>query len=119
MFRTVVRIKEKAHARPALVPCPLRRLARYPRPAGPAAPPAAQQRRHGLLLKEAPMDNRSAVQVTAGYYQASVGLRLFRFTLGSFQRFWPALAVRAAVRLFCTPLPPKWLQRRVQWGADW
>jgi len=65
------------------------------------------------------MDNPGAVQVTAGYYQASVGLRLFRFTLGAFQRLWPALAVRAAVRLFCTPLPPKWLQRRVSWDADW
>jgi pimeloyl-ACP methyl ester carboxylesterase len=65
------------------------------------------------------MDSRSAVQVTAGYYQASVGLRFFRFALGGFQKFWPALGVRAAVRLFCTPLPPKWLQRRVHWSTDW
>ena len=61
----------------------------------------------------------SAVQATAGYYQASVGLRLFRFALGTSQRLWPALAVRAAARLFSTPLPPKWLQRRADWGADW
>jgi pimeloyl-ACP methyl ester carboxylesterase len=27
--------------------------------------------------------------------------------------------VRAAVRLFATPLPPKWLQRRTPWDADW
>jgi pimeloyl-ACP methyl ester carboxylesterase len=65
------------------------------------------------------MDTRSAVQVTAGYYQASVGLRLFRVALGTSQKLWPALAVRAAVRLFTTPLPPKWLQRRVHWDADW
>jgi pimeloyl-ACP methyl ester carboxylesterase len=65
------------------------------------------------------MDTRSAVQVTAGYYQASVGLRLFRFALGASQKVWPALAVRAAVRLFGTPLPPKWLQRRKPWDAGW
>ncbi|MBC5782547.1 alpha/beta hydrolase [Ramlibacter sp. USB13] len=61
----------------------------------------------------------SAVQATAGYYQASVGLRFFRFALGTSQKLWPALATRAAVRLFCTPLPPKWLQRRAAWAADW
>ena len=61
----------------------------------------------------------SAVQATAGYYQASLGLRLFRFALGTSQRISPALAVRAAVRVFTTPLPPKWLQRRTTWTADW
>jgi pimeloyl-ACP methyl ester carboxylesterase len=61
----------------------------------------------------------TAVQATAGYYQASVGLRLFRFVLGTAQKLWPALAVRAAARLFATPLPPKWLQRRAAWGAEW
>lgn len=65
------------------------------------------------------MSTRSAVDVTAGYYQASVGLRLFRFALGSSQKLWPALAVRAATRLFATPLPPKWLQRRRPWDASW
>ena len=65
------------------------------------------------------MDSPGAVQATAGYYQASVGLRFFRFALGTSQKLWPALAVRAAVRLFCTPLPPKWLQRRGAWDAGW
>jgi pimeloyl-ACP methyl ester carboxylesterase len=65
------------------------------------------------------MNTRTAVDVTAGYYQASIGLRLFRFALGTSQKLWPALAVRAAVRLFCTPLPPKWLQRRTHWDASW
>ena len=51
----------------------------------------------------------SAVQATAGYYQTGIGLRLFRVALGASQRLWPALAVRAASRLFATPLPLKWL----------
>jgi len=57
--------------------------------------------------------------VTAGYYQGNVGLRVFRAVLGTSQKLWPALGVRAAVRLFCTPLPPKWLQRRRGWDASW
>jgi pimeloyl-ACP methyl ester carboxylesterase len=65
------------------------------------------------------MNTRTAVDVTAGYYQGSVGLRLFRLALGTAQKLWPALAVRAAGRLFCTPLPPKWLQRRTAWDAAW
>lgn len=65
------------------------------------------------------MNSRTAVDVTAGYYQASVGLRVFRFALGTSQKVWPALAVRAAVRLFTTPLPPKWLQRKGPWDASW
>jgi pimeloyl-ACP methyl ester carboxylesterase len=56
---------------------------------------------------------------TVGYYQASAGIRLFRLALTTFERLWPALAVRAAVRLFTTPLPPKWMNRRTQWGAGW
>ena len=65
------------------------------------------------------MNSSSAVDATAGYYQASVGLRLFRLALGTSQKLWPALAVRAATRLFATPLPPRWLQRRRQWDAHW
>ena len=64
------------------------------------------------------MNNPSAVETTAGYYQASTSLRLFRLALGAAQRLWPALAVRAATRLFATPLPPRWLQRG-DWDASW
>lgn len=56
---------------------------------------------------------------TAGYYPASTGIRLFRLALTASQRVWPALAVRAAYRLFATPLPPKWLQRGTTWDASW
>jgi pimeloyl-ACP methyl ester carboxylesterase len=65
------------------------------------------------------MSNQTAVDATAGYYQASLGLRLFRFALGASEKLWPGLAVRAAVRVFATPLPPKWLQRRGAWEARW
>jgi pimeloyl-ACP methyl ester carboxylesterase len=56
---------------------------------------------------------------SAGYYQANTAVRLFRLALGTFQRLWPALAVRAATRLFTTPLPPKWMNRGRPWGAGW
>jgi pimeloyl-ACP methyl ester carboxylesterase len=65
------------------------------------------------------MSPPSATDITAGYYQANLGLRLFRMLLGTSQRVSPRLAVRAAVRLFLTPLPPKWLQRRGRWSRDW
>ena len=65
------------------------------------------------------MTTRTALQATSDFYQASPGLRLFRAALGASQRVWPALAVRAAGRLFGTPLPPKWLQRRGAWDAGW
>lgn len=65
------------------------------------------------------MSTRTAANVTPGYYQPGIGLRLFRLALGTAQKLWPALAVRAAVRLFCTPLPPKWLQRGPAWGPEW
>lgn len=65
------------------------------------------------------MNTRSAVDVTAGYYQGSLALRFFRFALAGSQRLWPALAVRAATRVFATPLPPKWLQRRKSLDAGW
>jgi pimeloyl-ACP methyl ester carboxylesterase len=54
-----------------------------------------------------------------GYYQPGAALRFFRWSLGTSQKLWPAFAVRAAARLFMTPLPPKWVQRRRSWGAGW
>ncbi|MCD6079505.1 MAG: hypothetical protein K0R89_3449 [Ramlibacter sp.] len=66
------------------------------------------------------MSNSSpALDATAGYYQASVAIRAFRMALGTSQKVWPAFAVRAATRLFCTPLPPKWVHRGASAGADW
>jgi pimeloyl-ACP methyl ester carboxylesterase len=65
------------------------------------------------------VESRTALDATAGYYQASIGLRLFRLALGTSEKLWPALAVRAAGRLFATPLPPKWLQRGDHWDVSW
>ena len=63
--------------------------------------------------------SRTALESTSVFYQASPGIRLFRFVLAASQRLWPSLAVRAAYRLFGTPLPPKWLNRRSDWDATW
>lgn len=55
----------------------------------------------------------------SGYYGASLRLRAVRWTLGAIERLWPALGVRAASRVFRTPLPPKWLYRGQGPGAEW
>lgn len=62
---------------------------------------------------------RTSLQATSAYYNASPITRVFRWGLGASQHVWPALAVRAAYRLFGTPLPPKWLHRRRSWSPDW
>ena len=55
----------------------------------------------------------------SNYYRPSRAMRALRFGLTSAQRVWPALGVRAAYRLFGTPLPPKWLYRGQAPGTDW
>ena len=62
---------------------------------------------------------RSALESTSALYRNLPGVGLLRVALGLAQRWWPALAVRAAGRLFLTPLPPKWLQRGAPWGQGW
>lgn len=52
-------------------------------------------------------------------YRSTMGVRLLRWLLAAAQRVWPGLAVRAAARLFGTPLPARWLRRAGAWGADW
>jgi pimeloyl-ACP methyl ester carboxylesterase len=61
----------------------------------------------------------SAVEATSTFYASSPGLRLFRLAIIGAQRVWPSLAVRVALRIFGTPLPPRWLQRRGGWDRDW
>ncbi|HEY1225777.1 MAG TPA: alpha/beta fold hydrolase, partial [Ramlibacter sp.] len=63
--------------------------------------------------------SRTALEATTAFYQASPGLRVSRWVLGAAQRVWPALAVRAALRLFGTPLPPRWLRRSARWDPPW
>lgn len=65
------------------------------------------------------MNTRTAVDATAGYYQASLGLRMFRFALGTSEKLSHGLAVRLAQRLFLTPLPPNWLRRKARWNDTW
>jgi pimeloyl-ACP methyl ester carboxylesterase len=62
---------------------------------------------------------RTTLEATSAFYQASPGIRLFRLAIAASQRLWPALAVRAACRLFLTPLPPKWLHRGKTLDAGW
>jgi pimeloyl-ACP methyl ester carboxylesterase len=62
---------------------------------------------------------RTSLQATSAFYNASPLTRIFRWGLGASQQLWPALAVRAAYRLFGTPLPPKWISRRRGWSPDW
>lgn len=61
----------------------------------------------------------ASVNATAQFYQRSTGVRLFRTALISAQSLWPTLAERMAKRLFLTPLPPKWLQRKHAWLVQW
>lgn len=51
------------------------------------------------------------LKTASAYYQANPTTRWLRRALGLSERLWPTLAVHGANRLFCTPLPPKWLNR--------
>ncbi|RSZ37358.1 alpha/beta hydrolase [Variovorax beijingensis] len=55
----------------------------------------------------------------SNYYRPGRLMRALRFGLTASQRLWPALGVRAAYRVFGTPLPPKWLYRGQGPGAAW
>jgi pimeloyl-ACP methyl ester carboxylesterase len=61
---------------------------------------------------------RSALESTLALYRGLPAVGLIRAALGLAQRWWPSLAVRAAGRLFLTPMPPKWLQRGAA-GQGW
>jgi hypothetical protein len=63
--------------------------------------------------------SRTATEAASNFYGSSPGIRLVRLAMGASQRLWPALAVRAAYRVFGTPLPPKWLQRRFAPPPGW
>jgi pimeloyl-ACP methyl ester carboxylesterase len=64
-----------------------------------------------VRFQEKPM-NTSPLQTASAYYDAIPTTRWLRWGLGLSERLWPALAVRGAVRLFGTPLPPKWMHGR-------
>lgn len=55
----------------------------------------------------------------AALYGSQAGIRLSRMMFAAAERVWPALAVRAATRLFGTPMPPRWWRRPPAWDAPW
>lgn len=67
----------------------------------------------------------AAPSAASAYYNGKNGshaspvTRLLRWGLAASQALWPALAVRAAYRLFGTPLPPRWPGRRTRWSPGW
>ncbi len=61
----------------------------------------------------------SPPQAAASYYGQGLFIRFARLGLSLTQPVWPGLAVRAALRLFGTPLPPRWLRRSRPWPAHW
>ncbi|WP_077000045.1 alpha/beta fold hydrolase [Variovorax sp. KK3] len=61
----------------------------------------------------------AAAAATSNYYGASPWMRALRLLLAASERAWPAMGVRAAHRLFGTPLPLKWLNRPDGPGAEW
>jgi Serine aminopeptidase, S33 len=62
---------------------------------------------------------RSALDATSAFYGTSRITRALRLALAALQRLWPSFAVRAAARIFGTPLPPRWLRQRDGWDAHW
>jgi hypothetical protein len=62
---------------------------------------------------------QATLDARANFYPDTTGMRLLRLSFATIQKLWPALAVRAAYRLFGTPLPPKWAARRHAWRAEW
>ena len=60
-----------------------------------------------------------ALQAASRYYDARPGIRLFRLGLAAAQQLWPALSVRAAYRLFATPLPLRLFTPQPRWDAGW
>ncbi len=61
----------------------------------------------------------SSPPAASSYYGNGGLVRLLRLGLSLSQQFWPGLAVRAAQRLFGTPLPPRWLRRPRAWPTHW
>jgi pimeloyl-ACP methyl ester carboxylesterase len=61
----------------------------------------------------------ASIRATADFYERSSGVKFFRAALNGAENVAPAVAVRLAQRLFLTPLPPKWAQRRQSWNPSW
>jgi pimeloyl-ACP methyl ester carboxylesterase len=73
-----------------------------------------KQRKHIMTTIDTP-----SIRATAEFYERSTGIKLFRAALSGAESIAPSLAVVLAKRLFLTPLPPKWTQRRHAWNPSW
>jgi pimeloyl-ACP methyl ester carboxylesterase len=73
-----------------------------------------KQRKHIMTTIDTP-----SIRATAEFYERSTGVKLFRAALSGAESIAPGLAVLLAKRLFLTPLPPKWTQRRHAWNPSW
>ena len=62
---------------------------------------------------------RSTIQATTAYYEKNPLTQLLRWALAATEQLWPRLAIRSATRLFMTPLPHKWSQRRLHLDQSW
>lgn len=65
------------------------------------------------------MSHTNALQATSNFYGGGAALRLMRTALVAAERLWPALAVRAAHRVFGTPLPLRRLGRDATPTGAW
>jgi pimeloyl-ACP methyl ester carboxylesterase len=57
----------------------------------------------------------AAMQEAAQFYERSALVRSLRWAMRHLQDRWPSLTQRVGQRLFLTPMPLKWQQRRGQW----
>jgi pimeloyl-ACP methyl ester carboxylesterase len=61
----------------------------------------------------------TTLQATSAFYEKNPLTRVLRWSLKSIEQLSPHLAMRAAARLFITPLPHKWTQRKKIWDHHW
>lgn len=61
----------------------------------------------------------SMTSVASEYYGARAATRLVRLGLRVSEKIWPAFAARVAHKLFCTPLPFKWANRKASKWEGW
>lgn len=61
----------------------------------------------------------ASLQATSDFYSTHPLTRVMRVGLGALERVWPSLSVRAAYRLFGTPLPPRWMRKQRPWPEGW
>lgn len=74
---------------------------------------------NAVASNPSPTGAGNALRATSDFYGGGPAIKLIRFGLSAVQILAPSLAVRAAYRLFGTPLPLKWRNRRFAPGSHW